>query len=601
MRRPAILGLFVVVVTIGSACGGPSSSDPPDAAPEPDPAPAFRNPVDLPDAELAQQALALLGADVNGARSTCNQCHGMTRQHLAYWRALSDTAMSSCLTDLAVQSQESAKQMLDCLRTMPEVAGSDYETAKIGVFATAVDLPWFRYTIEKAYGADAAAEQARLETVAEPRGGTIPQLTQPEFDIVAEWFARGIPMLEQSLAEDPPPSECQDGVSNSVVSHVANMKTAGWRALNTSSLMAMYDCGGATDPRQCLADKAFGSDQSYGTGWDVSGTGRMRVLADVTYSTSYWTRSSPDGRFVAHGVRNVSGSYVYDLQRDTTVDVTAAYDPAFFPDGTGFVFQGGARNTCGISVLTSNPDTVSMQETACANIQTIGLYQHVGRALGGDYFTIDSEFVSDDGGHQATLRDPATHFGGNALAWFNPMMFDGTKYVGKPQVSVKTPFEGDIVISPSARLAISRVAGPNDRQLGFVLRRVDATAAGSSYTIEAPEIARYCVSGGKPNFSYDERWIAYHHYVTAADAVELGFSGSNDPAFAPYLQQGASNLYLMELSTGRSVRISNMAPGQYALYPHFRSDGWIYAQIRDRNTGHEYMVASDAALIAESP
>jgi hypothetical protein len=42
-----------------------------------------------------------------------------------------------------------------------------------------------------------------------------------------------------------------------------------------------------------------------------------------------------------------------------------------------------------------------------------------------------------------------------------------------------------------------------------------------------------------------------------------------------------------------------MQPGQYALYPHFRSDGWIYAQVRDTNAGHEYTVASDAALIAE--
>ena len=37
----------------------------------------------------------------------------------------------------------------------------------------------------------------------------------------------------------------------------------------------------------------------------------------------------------------------------------------------------------------------------------------------------------------------------------------------------------------------------------------------------------------------------------------------------------------------------------YALFPHFRSDGWIYADIRDTNTSHEYMVASDAALLAE--
>ena len=103
----------------------------------------------------------------------------------------------------------------------------------------------------------------------------------------------------------------------------------------------------------------------------------------------------------------------------------------------------------------------------------------------------------------------------------------------KPQVTIKTPFEGDTVMSPSARLVITRVAGPDDEQLGFVLRKVVATPSGTSYAVTAPEIARYCFSG------------------------------------------------------------------QYALFPHFRSDGWIYATIRDANTKHEYMVASDAALLAE--
>ncbi len=593
---------LLLIVSMVTACGGKSNpGGDADGPPVEDVAPAFRNPVNLPDDQLAQQALSLLGASVPGARTSCNSCHGMTRQHLYYWRALSDDTMTSCLTDLTVATAESAKTMLDCLRSMPAVTTSDYSTERVGVFATAIDLPWFQYAIKKAYGADAAAaEQAKLATqVGMPRGATIPKYTQEEFDIVAEWFARGLPTLESSLIEDPPPSDCTAGISSQVSAHVNALKTTGWRAVNKTNLMAMHGCGAATDPKACLADKPFGSDQAYGTGWDVDSRGRLRVLADVTYSTSYWSRSSPDGRFIAHGVRNVPGSYVYDLQRNMTVGINTAYDPAFFPDGTGFVFQGGPRNTCGMSVLTSDPTTITMQETACADIQTIGLYQHVGRALGGDYFAIDSQFVSDDGGHAATLGDPATSFPGDSLAFFNPMVFDGAKYIGKPQVSIKTPFEGDIVLSPSARVILSRVSGPNDRQLGYVLRKVNATPAGSSYTIEAPEIARYCLSGGKPNFSYDERWIVYHHYVTSADAVELGFTGPTDPAFAPYLSQGAANVYLMDITTGVPVRVTNMKPGQYALFPHFRSDGWIYAQVRDPGANHEYMVASDAALIAE--
>jgi hypothetical protein len=242
-----------------------------------------------------------------------------------------------------------------------------------------------------------------------------------------------------------------------------------------------------------------------------------------------------------------------------------------------------------------------MTEPQCARLNSIGLYQHVGRALdGGDYFAVDSEFVSDDGGHSPTLQDPQTNFGSQAYASFTPMVFDGTKYVQRQHVEVATPYEGDSVLSPSAKMLITRVAGPNDQQLGYVLRKVEATPVGNSYQMAAPEVARYCsIAGGKPAFTYDERWISYHHYVTAADAVEMGFTGPNDPAFTPYLVKGAANVYLLEIATGVVTRVTNVNPGQYALFPHFRSDNWMYIQVRDTNANREYMIASDAALILE--
>jgi hypothetical protein len=233
---------------------------------------------------------------------------------------------------------------------------------------------------------------------------------------------------------------------------------------------------------------------------------------------------------------------------------------------------------------------------------SLGLYQHVGKALGGgDYFGLNGLFQSDDGGKSPTHGDPYASFTDNGYLNFTPMIFNGTTYVAKSPVRVPTPFEGDSSLSPSAKLVMTRVAGPGSQQLGYVLRKVIALPSGSSYAISTPEIARYCVSGGKPGFSYDERWLVYHHYVTNtdADAQALGFTNALDPGFAPYKTQGAANIYLMDLQTGVPIRITNMAPGQYALFPHFRSDGWIYAQVRDNIAHHEYTVASDAALLAE--
>jgi hypothetical protein len=592
MRR-ALLLVLLAACPGGDATPDASSGDAPTV-------PAFRNPVSLADDELALQALQILGAPVTGASPTsCNACHGMTKQRLRYWRALSDTAMSGCLTDLSVGSVESARMMVDCMRELPAIAESDYQTKKLGIYATAVRLPWFAHLFATAYGDAGAAKLTELTAaIGMPKEPVLP-LTQAQFDIIAEWFVRGLPALDATLITDPPPDSCDEGVSNDVGVHVTQQATIGWRAVNRINGLAMYGCGAATDPRACLQDVPLATSLPFGAGWDLPGRGNVRVLKDVDYVTSFWTRSSPDGRFVGHGVSNVTGSYMIDLQRDAIVPISAAYDPAFFPDNSGFVFQGGSRNTCALSVLTSNPASVSMTEPACKRITQIGLYQHVGQLLGGgDYLALDNEFESDDGGKEPTLRDPDTSFGTQAYSSFTPMMFDGTTYQPHTTVNIDTPFEGDTVLSPSGRLTLARVSGPNDRQLGFVLRKVIATP-GTPYTFAAPEIARYCVTGGKPGFSYDERWIVFHHYITASDAVGLGFTGESDPAFQPYLTEGAANLYLLELTTGETRRITHMQPGQYALFPHFRSDGWIYAQVRDRTAGREYTVATDAALVLE--
>ena len=66
---------------------------------------------------------------------------------------------------------------------------------------------------------------------------------------------------------------------------------------------------------------------------------------------------------------------------------------------------------------------------------------------------------------------------------------------------------------------------------------------------------------------------------------------------APYLTKGASNIVLVDLQTHKTTVVTHMNPGQYALYPHFRSDGWLYFLVRDVNAGGaEHLVASDLAL-----
>ena len=62
------------------------------------------------------------------------------------------------------------------------------------------------------------------------------------------------------------------------------------------------------------------------------------------------------------------------------------------------------------------------------------------------------------------------------------------------------------------------------------------------------------------------------------------------------LQQDSANIIVVDLLTGARTRVTTMQAGQYALFPHFRSDGWFYFLVRDSNTDKEYAVASDVAL-----
>jgi hypothetical protein len=577
---------------------------PPDAtpfdAPPPDALvrPAFRNPVATGDDALAMQALQLLGAEVSGADTNCDVCHGLTRARFHTWKDLSDTAMSSCLTNLTVEDATEARAMIACLRETPSDETSPFTPAHLGIYATAVGLPWFDYLFELAYPGEGAAKQEELIDRAQMPRGSHPPFDQGEFDIIAEWVARGMPLVD-TLVPEPPQDECVASIGPEVAAHITAMANSGWTAVNAADGINMLGCAGATTARECLTTFTRASTTTYGATWEQDLPGSVqRVLYDMNYNSSYWTRSSADGRFVAHGGGSSAGggSTIIDLATPGRLIGTAGfYDPGFFPDNSGFIFQGGGAQVCDQRLLSNTPfdNYVDYSEAACNQASSVALYQHLGATPGGDYWIVNSQWVGDNGGW-GSQGDPYPGFDGSATVRLIPLVHNGVSYDERPTITKQTPYEGDIVLSPAAGMLISRVAGTNS-QAGYRLRQVNATPVGDTYSIEIPVIGTYCIDGAKPAISYDERWLVLHHYVTDADAVELGFTGPNDPAFQPYRNLGAANLYLVDLLSGDQTRITRMGPGQFALFPHFRSDGWIY--FNARTGGGEYIVASDAALL----
>lgn len=584
---------------VGPPDVGLPDTGPPDAGVAP---PLYR-PVDTDDLTLARQALGVLGSSAVGGSGRCSTCHGITRQRIRHWRALTDAALTECLTDLELRTAEGAQATVSCIRGGTN-GGNDFPS-RIGVFAMATNLAWFEFLFQRADPATAMdAHRAYDERVSmPPMGAEIPRPVQRDVDVVVEWLRRGAPRLENLLPEDPPPTSCSEGVSSSVAGVLAASRDTNWQVVNAERPMRMFGCTAGMPATSCLSAYPLHTETTAGAAWSTMPTAHLRVLHTTDYATSYWTRSSHDGRFVAHGSRTPSpyGSRIIDLTTGTAIMAAAAYDPAFFPDDSGFALMGPRGHFCSLSVLTTgSPTAIDFTEPGCVSSGVVGLYEHLGSSLGGqDDWALSGEFESDNGGHQPTLREPNANFSSTSTVSLVPMINTGSGFAPGEPVSIAVPYEGDVTLSPSARFMISRVGATGDQQ-GFLMRELVVERTGmSARVIRSGEVARYCIDGGKPAFSLDERYFVVHHYVVADDAVELGFSGPSDPEFAPYLTRGASNLYLVDVATGHRTRIVTMPPGAYALYPHFRNDGWIYFVVRHANETPEYIVASDAALIIE--
>jgi len=573
--------------------------------------PAFRTPhPEIADMALARQALAILGAPQAGATSMrCTECHTLSRSYVRYWRGLSDTSMHDSLTDLAVTSDASAAMMMTSLQDPTTHA---YTPHRLGIWATATRLPWFQYVVAHGTTGDIAANQAAFVTAAGmPLARAVdPPLTQAEFDIVAEWFLRGIPNVDDVLPVETTPTTCLPSVTSEVRDHITAMETMGWAARDRTAGMLMYGCAGATGPAGCFATATDATTTTYGANW-VPTTGtvtgeHIRLIYTLNYHSSYWTRSSPDGRFISHGATTAPNLRFIDLQRPAVIGGAANYDPSFFPDGSGFIIQTaagtGAAHACEMNVLTSGtPTMLTFTEPGCTNSSTIGqigLYEHVGTSLDGtDYWAISGTNVYDPA-HTGAQQDPQANFTATARATLYMMTNNGTQYVPNGTRTFSHPYEGDAVVSPSLRVVVTRGAGPGNRPISYVLRALDVTGSGTSLAVSSHEIGRYCAPGGKPAFSLDERFIAYYHYISGdADARERGFTGASDPGFAGYTTRGGADVYLIDLFTGNRMRLTNMAAGQFALFPHFRADGWIYFLVRSDDSSPERIFATDAAVL----
>jgi hypothetical protein len=537
---------------------------------------------DLQGKDLALAALKALGSNVvdpndplctgeDGSCATrrCSECHSVGQGGLKHWRKLSATANTTCKLNSPIEGMDrgTALEIVTCMRSLPEDDTSVFAADKMGMKATGVRFGYFRQLFQLAYDDDAwLPEYIRFKSRVGMPKGTYAAFSEMEYAIVQKWFNEGLPHAEELIVSPPAPTECVEHYDTAFIAqHIEAMAYEGWGAINKESGLAMYGCETVTETIDCLSDKA---DRTAAWG---NGVGTLREVIKLAFTTSFWTRSSADGRFIGNGGGSIGGSTLTDMKLNRDVSIKASFDPGFFPDNSGFIFQGGGTMICNQSVLESG-ETITKTTVGCMLGTGINLYQHLARGPnGGDYFIINSQFTSDAG--RNSTRDPVAHFDVGSTMKFSPMINDGQNYVQLSATVVDSPFEGDSVLSPSSSLVISRQSGgPDGSSLGYIVRNVEKEKFEGNYKITLGDpVVQICESGAKANISFDERFMVTHHY-----------------------ENGTSNILLWDLLTQQKYQITNMVAGAKALFPHFRSDGWFYFLVRADN--EEYIVASDFAV-----
>lgn len=604
MRRSTLFPLLAfalatVPVASQAGCSAPADAD--------DGAETTEQASTAEDLALAGQVLTLLG----GPNGKCRGCHSASPEKIRSWGQAMQAVDAACFAPAALTPM----QRVNCMRSTPSSA-SPFSARKLGLYAAGTALAQMSNVFQGAFPASQWADSyaAFQQQAAMPRGRT--PMSAADFAKVKGWVLRGMPQLDQAISggdggadastdadasalgdaradADASANGCVESTTPALAAHVTQMQTQGWGARLADLTTPMFGCGGAATALGCLTTVPEITTQLAAPGV----TQKIRKLRQLPSISHYWVRSSADGRYVGFGYNN--SARVIDLSKPTSatpIAIAANYDPFFLSGNDGFAFAGahadGNIHMCRQSLLADvsalSAPSVSLLEAKCTTLGN-DVYQSIGSALEGTrYFVTVGAHENDDGGNDIVAPLPAD-FSSTATTRFIPMVNDGVAYRAQTSVNVPMPGEGDVMLSPSSKLLVARYKG-GAKQGGYRVRAVvSSQTAGGTTTVQTPLRAQICLKGAKAAFSFDERFLATHQYVDRTEP---------DQATLP---QGSSNIVIADLKTGAKVRLTRMAAGQYALYPHFRADGWLYFLVRDMNTNVEYVAATDATLRMLTP
>jgi hypothetical protein len=583
---------------------------------------------DLTDVELARKALESVGTSVDGVENhngVCTQCHNHDVNNVGTFKRWASNYKSAMA--ILKDTSKPKDQRINLLRADPTDPTSKFDIQKLGIITAGANLglgPSVRAdrhpntTIQNRLIADLFAgkpleyEQFLVDTLM-PREARFDRFSAGQYEAILTWMERGLPELNKFIKDEGRASTCVEDLSK-LKDHPSKVRARSWATINTEAKVPMVACKTHGDASTCFVQQFAGKDvfpevQKHGIGkaWPML-TGSVRVAQEMAGKQGYfWSRVSADGRFFALGGGSKT-SVIVDIAaaldpagpKTRVIKVQADYDPDFFPGNRQFMFQstaaGGGR-VCAQSLL-AKPEvtTITFSEPECSALDGIGLYQTVAQAKGdnefSDLFIVNNASNGADNPASTDHHDRSTNAGPGSSVMFSVALSQGTEsgFKMSQHETIPLPFHGDTMASRSLELLGSRIEGVSGA-LGYAITRVTKAQTATGYSFTANDIGRICMPGNKANFSFDERFLVTHHYLERSDF-------ESDAAWAPYKAEGGSEVLLVDFVTGKKTTVLRTAPGQHASFPHFRSDGWMFMELRDRATRNGYVLVSDAAVRA---
>ncbi len=585
---------------------------------------------DLTDEDLAKAALKIMGAPQilrePGEQASCSftGCHSINPITLKGWQDQYKRAMD------VLESDRPNEEKINYFRQNPNDERTGFVPERVGILSAGAHLALGANVSESRHPETfkqgkllAEIFRGKQELYAEfrremlmPVVADYPRLTATQYETVLTWFQKGLPHVTDIIRENRP-TKCVDDFDG-LKARTSEIKNQTWAAKNFSNRVPMFACPppnpeNPVSATNCFTQQADGKDifpkavdAEFSRTWPQDGS-NIRILREFSAPNSFWVRTSADGRFVATGGGREGGAQAIDLQatlegQSRDIGLQASYDPDFWPDNKAFMFQSGAK-FCAQSLLEKASTTlVTFGEPECSSLSNItGLYQTVGQVVGdnsiSDRFMLFSIWAGDSGQYSASARDTPPRGGEDSAINVYTLIAQGNDVEEGYQTAgdaakVATPYRGDTMMGRSGLLIGSRWAYGADEEgktaSGYAIEKLERTVVGGKYRFDLQQIGNVCLKGNKANFSFDERFLSTHHYNEPED-----FGEADDPA---YREKGSADVFVIDFVTGEKQKVTKMAPGQFALYPHFRSDGWLYFLVVDHNTGKYYTVASDWAV-----